>query len=57
MNCRRHIAAVFKIPPVLRRPLNQGYETEANAEEGIESVKTNAPSAPIVDLPGEPAHN
>ncbi|MGO8939422.1 MAG: YegP family protein [Mycobacterium sp.] len=28
----------------------QGYETKANAEKGIESVKTNAPSATVVDL-------
>lgn len=28
----------------------QGYETKANAEKGIESVKTNAPSATGVDL-------
>jgi uncharacterized protein len=37
---------------------SQGYETKANAEKGIESVKTNAPSAAVVDLTEqEPAHN
>lgn len=29
---------------------SQGYETKANAEKGIESVKTNAPDAKVVDL-------
>jgi uncharacterized protein len=28
---------------------SQGYETKASAEKGIESVKTNAPGAPVVD--------
>jgi uncharacterized protein DUF1508 len=28
---------------------SQGYETKASAEKGIESVKTNAPSAAVVD--------
>jgi hypothetical protein len=46
----------LQIPAALRRALNQGYETEANNEKDIESVKTNAPSAPVVDLPEEPAH-
>ncbi|WP_424734697.1 YegP family protein [Mycobacterium sp.] len=32
-------------------------ETKANAEKGIESVKANAPSAAVVDLTEEPAHN
>lgn len=37
---------------------SQGYETKANAEKGIESVKTNAPSATVVDLTEQqPAHN
>ncbi len=29
---------------------SQGYDTKASAEKGIESVKTNAPSATVVDL-------
>ena len=29
---------------------SQGYETKANAEKGIESVKANAASAAVVDL-------
>jgi uncharacterized protein YegP (UPF0339 family) len=29
---------------------SQGYETKANAEKGIESVKSNASSAAVVDL-------
>jgi uncharacterized protein len=29
---------------------SQGYETKASAEKGIESVKTNAASAAVVDL-------
>jgi uncharacterized protein len=29
---------------------SQGYETKASAEKGIESVKTNAAGAPVVDL-------
>jgi uncharacterized protein len=29
---------------------SQGYETKASAENGIESVKTNAPGAAVVDL-------
>ncbi len=37
---------------------SQGYETKASAEKGIESVKANAPGAPVVDLTErEPAHN
>jgi hypothetical protein len=37
---------------------SQGYETKANAEKSIESVKTNAPSAAVVDLTErESAHN
>jgi hypothetical protein len=28
----------------------QGYKTKAAAEKGIESVKTNAPGAAVVDL-------
>ncbi|MGO9158725.1 YegP family protein [Mycobacterium sp.] len=37
---------------------SQGYETKANAEKGIESVKTNAPDAKVADLTEqEPAHN
>ena len=30
----------------------QGYETKASAEKGIDSVKTNAPVALVVDLTG-----
>jgi uncharacterized protein len=29
---------------------SQGYETKANAEKGIESIKANAASAAVVDL-------
>ncbi|MGO9353647.1 MAG: YegP family protein [Mycobacterium sp.] len=29
---------------------SQGYETKASTEKGIESVKTNAASAAVVDL-------
>jgi uncharacterized protein len=37
---------------------SQGYETKESAEKGIESVKTNAPAAKVVDLTErEPAHN
>jgi uncharacterized protein YegP (UPF0339 family) len=37
---------------------SQGYETKASTEKGIESVKTNAPGAKVVDLTEqEPAHN
>jgi uncharacterized protein YegP (UPF0339 family) len=37
---------------------SQGYETRASAEKGIESVKTSAPDAKVVDLSEhEPAHN
>jgi uncharacterized protein len=37
---------------------SQGYETKASAEKGIESIKTNAPDAKVVDLTErEPAHN
>jgi uncharacterized protein len=37
---------------------SQGYDTKASAEKGIESVKTNAPGAKVVDLTErEPAHN
>jgi uncharacterized protein YegP (UPF0339 family) len=37
---------------------SQGYETKASAQKGIESVKTNAPGAAVVDLTErEPAHN
>jgi hypothetical protein len=50
------LGTVFKIPAALRQALNQGYETEANNEKDIESVETNTPSAPVVDLPEEPAH-
>ena len=36
---------------------SQGYDTKASAEKGIESVKTNAPSAKVVDLTEQaPAH-
>jgi uncharacterized protein YegP (UPF0339 family) len=31
---------------------SQGYETKAAAEKGIESVKTNAPGATVVDNSG-----
>jgi uncharacterized protein len=37
---------------------SQGYDTRASAEKGIESVKTNAPGAKVVDLTErEPAHS
>jgi uncharacterized protein YegP (UPF0339 family) len=37
---------------------SRGYDTRASAEKGIESVKTNAPGAKVVDLTErEPAHN
>jgi uncharacterized protein YegP (UPF0339 family) len=37
---------------------SQAYDTRASAEKGIESVKTNAPGAKVVDLTErEPAHN
>jgi uncharacterized protein len=29
---------------------SHGYQPKANAENGIESVKTNAPGAAVVDL-------
>lgn len=29
---------------------SQGYETKANAEKGIESIKTHASGAAVVDL-------
>ena len=36
----------------------QGYETKASAEKGIESVKTSASGAKVVDLTErEAAHN
>jgi uncharacterized protein YegP (UPF0339 family) len=36
----------------------QGYETKASAEKGIESVKSSATAATVVDLTErEPAHN
>jgi uncharacterized protein YegP (UPF0339 family) len=37
---------------------SQAYDTRASAEKGIESVKTNAAAAKVVDLTErEPAHN
>jgi uncharacterized protein YegP (UPF0339 family) len=37
---------------------SQAYDTRASAEKGIESVKTNASGAKVVDLTErEPAHN
>ncbi len=37
---------------------SQGYETKANAEKGIESVRAKAASAAVVDLTEqEPAYN
>jgi uncharacterized protein len=37
---------------------SQAYDTKAGAEKGIESIKTNAPSATVVDLTErQPAHN
>jgi hypothetical protein len=37
---------------------SQGYETRESAHKGIESVKTSAPAAKILDLTErEPAHN
>jgi hypothetical protein len=39
-------------------PPGQGYETKESAHKGIESVKTNASAAKVVDLTErEPAHN
>ena len=36
---------------------SQGYDTKASAENGMESVKRNAPAAKVVDLTErEPAH-
>ena len=29
---------------------SQGYDTRASAKKGVESVKTNAPDAKVVDL-------
>ncbi|MBV9350631.1 MAG: YegP family protein [Mycobacterium sp.] len=38
--------------------VSQPYGTRASAEKGIESVKTNAPSAKVEDLTErQPAHN
>jgi uncharacterized protein YegP (UPF0339 family) len=31
---------------------SQGYETNANAEKGIEAIKTHAPGATVVDNTG-----
>jgi uncharacterized protein YegP (UPF0339 family) len=37
---------------------SQAYDTKASAEKGIESIKTNASSATVVDLTErQPAHN
>ncbi len=37
---------------------SQGYETKESAHKGIESVKTNAPGAKVVDLTEqEPVHH
>jgi uncharacterized protein len=37
---------------------SQSYETKESAHKGIESVKTSAPAAKVVDLTErEPAHN
>jgi hypothetical protein len=37
---------------------SQGYETRESAHKGVESVKTSAPAAKVVDLTErEPAHN
>jgi len=37
---------------------SQAYDTRASAEKGIDSVKTNAAAAKVVDLTErEPAHN
>jgi uncharacterized protein YegP (UPF0339 family) len=37
---------------------SQAYDTRATAEKGIESVKTNAAAAKVVDLTEQvPAHN
>jgi uncharacterized protein len=37
---------------------SQRYNAKVAAETGVESVKANAPGAPVVDLTeGEPAHN
>jgi uncharacterized protein YegP (UPF0339 family) len=31
---------------------SQGYETKANAEKGIEAIRTHAPDAKVEDLTG-----
>ena len=37
---------------------SQGYDTKSGAEKGIESVKTNASAAKVIDLTErEPAHH
>lgn len=37
---------------------SQGYDTKAGAEKGVESVKTNAAGAKVIDLTErEPAHH
>jgi uncharacterized protein len=35
---------------------SQGYESKTGAEKGIESIKTSAPGANVVDLTDQPAH-
>ena len=44
-NWQRHADAATDIIAT-----SQGYETKANAEKGIESVKSNAAGAAVVDL-------
>jgi uncharacterized protein len=36
---------------------SQAYETKANAEKGIEAIKTHASGAHVDDLSGETAHH
>jgi uncharacterized protein len=51
------IAATFSAR-ARARSSPQGYETKKSAHKGIESVKTSAPDAKLVDLTErEPAHN
>jgi hypothetical protein len=52
-------AAIFSVRPTARlSPPGQGYETKESAHKGVESVKTSAADAKVVDLTErEPAHN
>jgi hypothetical protein len=51
------IAATFSVRATARSS-PQGYETKESAHKGIESVKTSAPDAKLIDLTErETAHN